>query len=413
MTPEIKHRIEQIQRGEIPAGYQKTAIGIIPIDWKVVTVGECISEYRCLSNDVKSIPVYSSSRKGLIPQSEYYDKKVALETNLGYKIVPEGYVTYRHMSDDDIFHFNINMTGGEILVSSEYPVFTSSEKGDLGFIIPILNNTEHFRYFCRTQKLGGTRTRLYFKNLSKYRFSAPKVEEQKNIAQVLSTQEKIIDLKEKLLAEKQKQKKYLMQQLFKGKYQENSKKVKLGDISSTFSGGTPDRTHPEYFGGGINWIKSGELNQKNIIRTEETITLEGLVNSSAKMVPRNTLLIAMYGATAGVMAVTKIDAAINQAVLAIIPQIKLNACYLKYAIEIQIDSAVNRLTQGGQPNFNAKIIKSFMIALPQLENQNVIAEILSTADREIELLERDLEQEKQKKKALMQLLLTGIVRISM
>lgn len=241
----------------------------------------------------------------------------------------------------------------------------------------------------------------------------PPLEGQRKIAEVLSTQDKIINLKEKRIAEKKYQKKYLMQQLFKGKYQENSKKVKLGDISSTFSGGTPDRTHPEYFGGGINWIKSGELNQKNIIRTEETITLEGLVNSSAKMVPRNTLLIAMYGATAGVMAVTKIDAAINQAVLAIIPQIKLNACYLKYAIEIQIDSAVNRLTQGGQPNFNAKIIKSFMIALPQLENQNAIAEILSTADREIELLERDLEQEKQKKKALMQLLLTGIVRISM
>lgn len=125
MTPEIKHRIEQIRRGEVPEGYQYTRYGIYPIGWTVKRIGDCIEEYRELSNDIQSFSVYSSSRKGLMPQSEYYDQKKAEETNLGYKIVPNGYVTYRHMSDDDVFHFNINQTGGNILVSSEYPVFTS------------------------------------------------------------------------------------------------------------------------------------------------------------------------------------------------------------------------------------------------------------------------------------------------
>ena len=217
MTPEIKQRIEQIRRGEVPEGYRYIRNSICPIDWTMKRVGDCIEEYREISNDIQSFPVYSSSRKGLVLQSEYYDQKKTEETNLGYKIVPNGYVTYRHMSDDDVFHFNINQTGGAILVSSEYPVFTSANGVAIGFLIPALNDTVRFRYFCRTQKLGGTRTRLYLKNLSQYRLSVPCFQEQQKIAAILTTQEKVIELKEKRLAEKQRQKKYLMQQLLTGK----------------------------------------------------------------------------------------------------------------------------------------------------------------------------------------------------
>ena len=122
MTPEVKERIEQIRHGSVPEGYQKAKLGIIPNDWRIGHVGECIKEYKELSNDIEHIPVFSSSRKGLIPQSDYYDQKEAVETNLGYKVVPNGYVTYRHMSDDDIFHFNIkkgNCQGRQKLICVE------------------------------------------------------------------------------------------------------------------------------------------------------------------------------------------------------------------------------------------------------------------------------------------------------
>lgn len=161
MTPEVKKRIEQIRQGIVPEGYKKTESGIIPNEWRVGQVSKCIEEYKFFSNDISHIPVYSSSRKGLVPQSDYYNQREAVETNLGYKVVPQGYVTYRHMSDDDVFHFNINKTGENVLVSSEYPVFTSSDNCDLSFLISVLNNTARFRYFCKMQKLGGTRTRLY------------------------------------------------------------------------------------------------------------------------------------------------------------------------------------------------------------------------------------------------------------
>ena len=416
MTPQIKQRIEQIRRGEVPEGYKRTKVGIVPDEWNEECLGKYLQEYKELSNDIENYPVYSSSRQGLIPQSQYYDNREAVETNLGYKIVPNGYVTYRHMSDDDIFHFNVNKTGSEVLVSSEYPVFTSTKKGDLGYLIPMLNGTARFRYFCRTQKMGGTRTRLYYKNLCTYKTAFATLPEQQKIAEILSAQDKLIALKEKLIEEKKRQKKALMQQLLTGKkrlpgFSGEWKQVKLGDICSTFSGGTPNRSHSEYYGGDIPWIKSGELNHGDIYDTEETLTDLGLNNSSAKIAPKGTLLIAMYGATAGILAFTHIDAAINQAILALIPTTKVSTCFIKESLDVQIETATHRLTQGGQPNFNASIIESFSISMPCFEEQEAISNIAKTADHEIALLNDDLYQEKQKKKTLMQLLLTGIVRV--
>lgn len=185
-------------------------------EWKSVSVDNCIEEYKQLSNDVASIPVYSSSRKGLMPQSEYYDKKEAVKTNLGYKVVPPGYATYRHMSDDDIFHFNINETGGKILVSVEYPVFTASEICNLRFLIPSLNETARFRYFCRTQKLGGTRTRLYLSNLVKYRLKLPPIAEQNAIAEILSAADRELELLRRSLELERRQKTALAQLLLTG-----------------------------------------------------------------------------------------------------------------------------------------------------------------------------------------------------
>lgn len=219
MTPEVKKRIEQIRQGIVPEGYKKTESGIIPNEWRVGQVSKCIEEYKFFSNDISHIPVYSSSRKGLVPQSDYYNQREAVETNLGYKVVPQGYVTYRHMSDDDVFHFNINKTGENVLVSSEYPVFTSSDNCDLSFLISVLNNTARFRYFCKMQKLGGTRTRLYLDNLKRYALALPPFDEQKKIAEILSTQDKAIELQGRKIEELERFKKSCLEKMFPRKGQ--------------------------------------------------------------------------------------------------------------------------------------------------------------------------------------------------
>ena len=414
MTPDIKHRIEQIRRGEVLGGDQYTRYGIYPIGWTVKKVGDCIEEYRELSNDIQSFPVYSSSRKGLMPQSEYYDQKRAEETNLGYKIVPNGYVTYRHMSDDDVFHFNINQTGGNILVSSEYPVFTSANGVALGFLIPALNDATRFRYFCRTQKLGGTRTRLYLKNLSQYHLGVPCFEEQQKIAVILTTQGKVIELKEKRLAEKQQQKKYLMQQLLTGRkrlpgFSGEWKKIKLKNILHERKAYSPkglDYPHVTLSTEGI-FPKSERYDRDHLVRDEDKeykITHKGDICYN----PANLKFGAICENTFG-------DAIFSPIYVTFEVRKNVSREYLaNYLMRWDFINAVRKYEEGTVYERMAVKPEDFLkfeIFLPQIEEQTAIAEVLSTSNREIELLQQDIAQEKQKKKALMQLLLTGIVRV--
>lgn len=98
------------------------------------------------------------------------------------------------------------------------------------------------------------------------------------------------------------------------------KKEQLKNIlEDSYAGGTPNRSREDFYGGTIPWVTSGEVNQSKIIETNEYITDLGYKNSSAKMIPKNTVLLAMYGATAGQVSILKIPASSNQAVLAIIP----------------------------------------------------------------------------------------------
>lgn len=415
MNEQIKKRIEQIRRGEVPEGYNHEKVGIIPQEWKIISVGKCVREYKMLSNDVQNIPVYSSSRKGLVPQSEYYDQKEVVETNLGYKIVPRGYVTYRHMSDDDIFHFNINNTGTDILVSSEYPVFTASQRANVGFLIPILNETARFRYFCRTQKLGGTRTRLYFKNLEEYHMGIPPLPEQQKIAAILTTQDKVIELKEKLLAEKQRQKKYLCQQLLTCKkrlpgFSGEWKKVKLKKLlkeRKTYAQKGAEFPHITLSTTGI-YPKSERYDRDHLVKSEDKeykITHFGDICYNPANLKFGVICVNTYG-----------DAIFSPIYVTFEATETVNIDFLSnYLMRWDFINAIRKYEEGTVYERMAVKPEDFLkyeVLLPALNEQTAIAEILSTSDREISLLQKSIEAEKQKKKALMQLLLTGIVRVS-
>ena len=412
MTPEVRDRIEQIRHGNVPDGYKKTEYGIIPNEWRVGQVGECIEEYKVLSNDIVHIPVYSSSRKGLMPQSDYYDQREAVETNLGYKVVPSGYVTYRHMSDDDVFHFNINGTGGDILVSSEYPVFTSTGDCDLGFLIPALNSTARFRYFCKTQKLGGTRTRLYLDNLKRYSFPLPPHSEQHKIAEILTTQDKVIELKEKRLAEKQRQKKYLMQQLLTGKkrlrgFDSEWTQEKLGKLFAERSETKCEHLELLAITGTQGVIPRSQLDLKDNSSEDKSKYLHICVGD----IGYNTMRMWQ-----GVSAYSNYDGIVSPAYTILKPKGGINAKYFAYLFKMpEVVFLFYRYSQGlvdDTRNLKYENFKKISVTYPKnIEEQTAIVSILEAADREIDLLRQDIEQEKQKKKALMQLLLTGIVRV--
>lgn len=162
--------------------------------------------------------------------------------------------------------------------------------------------------------------------------------------------------------------------------------VRLGDIcSKVCSGGTPTSSNSAYYDGDIPWLNTNEVNFCNIYSTNKTISEDGLKNSAAKYVPANTIIVAMYGVTAGKCAIAKIPLTTNQACCnLIIDEKKADYRYVYYYLKQQSES-LNRLAVGGaQQNLNAITIKKYKIALPPLPIQQKIASILSTYDTLIE-----------------------------
>jgi type I restriction enzyme S subunit len=183
--------------------------------------------------------------------------------------------------------------------------------------------------------------------------------------------------------------------------------VRLGDVAKTFAGGTPSRAKPTYFGGDIPWLKSGELRAGRIVAVEETITELGLQESSARLAKAGTPVIAMYGATAGVAGILEIDAAINQAVLAVSPNFQILDAEFCYCLLQFHAPRLLALTQGsGQPNLSKALIEGLEVELPPITEQRRIAEILSSVDEAIQATQAVIEQTRKVRQGVLECLLT-------
>jgi len=178
------------------------------------------------------------------------------------------------------------------------------------------------------------------------------------------------------------------------------KRVKISEIcSSICSGGTPKSTIPEYYGGNIPWLNTKEINFNRIYNTEKSITKEGLINSSAKWIEENSVVVAMYGATAGKSAITKIPLTTNQACCNItVNNSKADYRFVYYALYNDYKCLASLANGGAQQNLNAQLIKDFDIPNFPLNEQIKIANLISTLDDKIELNRRindNLEQQVQ------------------
>ena len=155
-----------------------------------------IIEYHEVTTENNQYPALTSSRKGIFLQTEYFaGNQIASDNNTGYNIVPYGYFTYRHMSDDEIFHFNINDIVENGIVSTLYPVFTTNDKLDSRYLQYQLNYGYEFARFAVLQKQGGSRTYMYLSKLKQLSLTMPKdVEEQKKISGFLMELDNLITL---------------------------------------------------------------------------------------------------------------------------------------------------------------------------------------------------------------------------
>jgi len=157
---------------------------------------------------------------------------------------------------------------------------------------------------------------------------------------------------------------------------QNSRKLPaklLSELAETTSGGTPSRGNPKYYGGDIPWVKSGELHQSVVSQTEESITDEGLRNSSAKLMPIGTILLALYGATVGAISVLGIEAATNQAICCITVGKEIDATYLVHYLKMMTPTLLAKRVGGAQPNISQQIVKNLSVPIPPISHQHVFA----------------------------------------
>lgn len=159
-------------------------------------------------------PILTSARTGIFFQKDYFDgNEVASKDNRGYNIVPRGYFTYRHMSDDTTFKFNINTICDHGIVSTLYPVFTTNGVNDY-FLKIYLNDGQAFKNYALLQKQGGSRTYMYYNKLTKLKLRFPNLEEQTKIASFLIKIDQKSQTEKAILEQIENQKKYLLNHMF-------------------------------------------------------------------------------------------------------------------------------------------------------------------------------------------------------
>ena len=283
-------------------------------------------------------------------------------------------------------------------------------------VLPDINlNSEYLFYFLSSQykqlrnsSTGGDDSRggLNLKIIGNFRLPYTTLAEQQKIADFLSNVDSIITAETKILNTLQKKKKALMQKLFTRQLRFKSddgtnfpawEEKKLGDVCETYSGGTPKSGTAEYYGGEIPFIRSGEISSN---KTELFLTEKGMENSSAKMVSKGDILYALYGANSGLCSISKIDGAINQAILCI--KTNENKRFLCNYLQYQREYFYSTYLQGGQGNLSGKLVESFIIPLPCIVEQQKIADCLSSLDSLIQTQQKVVTTWQQRKKALLQ-----------
>lgn len=244
----------------------------------------------------------------------------------------------------------------------------------------------------------------------------PPISEQNRIVTILQTWDQAIEKLKKKIELKKNIKRGLMQQLLTGKRRlagfSGEWEIKpIRDFAKTASGGTPKSSEKMYYlNGDIPWLKSGEVRQGNITRFKNFITSKGLSNSSAKLFPKNTVLVAMYGATAGQVGILRSEAATNQALCAILPKSSFCHEFLFYYLYTKTNKLIELSTGAAQPNISQEIIKDFLVPFPNIHEQKAIAKIITNSNTELEKLNLKLNLLNNQKTHLLNTLITGKIR---
>src|SRR5690606_5039171 len=236
----------------------------------------------------------------------------------------------------------------------------------------------------------------YLKSIS---IPKPSLSIQKTIAAKLDKAQEIIVYNQQLLEKYDQLTQALFIDMFGDpvKNEKGWEKVKLGSLSNISSGSTPSRTNERFFKGNIPWVKTGEVKGKVIIDTEEKISEEALKNSSCRIYPEGSIIIAMYGQgkTRGQIGLLGIEATTNQACAVIQPSKKMNFNYLFNLLFMSYEDLRGLGRGGNQPNLNAGLIKNYEVLNPPIHLQNQFAERIEKIEIQKQMAQESLAKSEQ------------------
>lgn len=398
MKTETKQRIEQIRRGEVPERYVKTALGLAPANWKRYTFGDIYTERKEPGDEnlpLLMVSIHSGVSDGEVDAAELPKQVKRIEDKSQYKKAVSGDLVFNMMRAWQGAIGTVRTTG---MVSPAYIVAEPNDKVNPLFMDYYSRTLQMINQIDR-QSYGVTdfRKRLYWDSFAPIGCILPPIEEQRKIAAILTTQDRVIELKEERLAEKKRQKKYLMHRFF---VDANGKKIRLGQIANVIMGQSPSSTSYNEQMEGMPLIQgNGDIEGRNTHPRMYT-------TQPTKICKKGDILISVR-APVGSVSRSSMNACIGRGMCAVDAGIYQNYVY-QYLI--YFEDKWGKVSQGSTfESISGDEIRKLKTLIP--DNMQHIEKILSTADREIDLLRQDIEQEKQKKKALMQLLLTGIVRV--
>ena len=338
-----------------------------------------------------------SAGNGFIMQSVKYSRDNAGQSLKKYILLNQGELAYNHgASKAKQFGCCYELTEPEARIPYVYHCFKVSDTEYTPFVAATLNNPKMDKQLKRlvssSVRMDGL-LNISFDDYMSVSLHLPSFAEQKKIADFLKKLDERITAQEMLMTSLKKYKRGVMRAIFREKailFSEATKwkSIRLGDECTFFSGGTPKSTDSSFYGGNIPFIRSGEIHGE---KTELFLSDDGLKYSSAKMVSKGDLIVALYGATSGEVDISKIEGAINQAILCIRPT-WINRVFLKYLLEDSKDDILNTYLQGGQGNLSAEIIKNLVFDIPDERSQLAVVGFLDIFEQHInssiELLER-------------------------
>lgn len=418
MTLQIKQRIEQIQRGEVPDGYKKTKLGVVPSEWEETRFKKMFSRLSRKNKENNNNVLTISAQHGLISQRDFFNKDIASEDKSNYFLLYKGDFAY-NKSYSNGYPFGalkrLDMYDKGI-VSPLYICFSANESDTcpdfyVHYFEAGMMNRE-IQAFAQEGARNHGLLNIAVDDFFNSYLLMPPIAEQKKIAEILSTQDKLIALKEKLFEEKKRQKKALMQQLLTGKkrlpgFSGNWGDVKLGDVFA-------ERVE----------TNCQDLELLSVTGTAGVVprsTIETKDNSSEDKSKYLRICKGDIGYNTmrmwqGVSALSDYEGIVSPAYTILIPNEKISAKYFSYLFKMHaVIFLFYRFSQGIVDD--TRSLKYYEFAKLNLKvpsdkrEQEAIAEILMISDKELEILQKDLDQEKQKKKSLMQLLLKGMVRV--